>query len=161
MKTYTMVRVIKERFTVKADSRAEAIRIATRGRIISDHTKEPWGYVKENIYFTIIGPDNTSEIGQLLREEDAQRIVACVNACLGIGTEWLGKNAGMLQSLVEDIQNVSCQLDDEKSKIGGLIKLVKPLCSSVNGDMYMGKEWEEKQVSLIRSAIANEEKDKP
>jgi hypothetical protein len=68
------------------------------------HTKEPWrvagsAFDNEGVKETVIhgldgraaiavtldfGPNNLS-----MREDNARRIVACVNACAGIGTEYL------------------------------------------------------------------------
>jgi hypothetical protein len=57
------------------------------------HSKEPWywkyGYIfsAEHKVVTYIDPRCDDEISQ----EDADRIVACVNACRGIPTELLGR----------------------------------------------------------------------
>ena len=56
---------------------------------MSEHTLEPWFYTGSDIWNLV--PDNNGEATQNLianaSENDARRIVACVNACAGIETE--------------------------------------------------------------------------
>lgn len=49
---------------------------------MSDHTPEPWRVIMEGAHYTLV-MEGFPEIGQILRKEDARRIVACVNACKG------------------------------------------------------------------------------
>ena len=56
-----------------------------------NHTKEPWNTWK-NLYPRVITSEFESEdIARATYEEDALRIVACVNACAGITNEALEK----------------------------------------------------------------------
>ena len=92
----------------------------------------------------------------------ARRIVACVNACAGIGTEWLEKNAAMLQSIVGDIQNVSCQLDDTKAQRDELLAAAKAALEHLP-DLDSAPNGIEPSAirasRLIRAAIYNAEKE--
>lgn len=96
---------------------------------MSEHTKEPWHHGTDERQIEGINGNIVCIVsGALLNEstiEDARRIVACVNACAGISTEWLEKNAAMLQSMAEDIQNVSCQLDEAKAQRDELLAEVE------------------------------------
>lgn len=81
-----------------------------------EHTKEPWGYDGHSGigainsdqlnggYFTaeVMGPD---------KEANARRIVACVNACVGVGTEYLEDN-GLIIELVREHNTVLKQRDE-------------------------------------------------
>lgn len=57
------------------------------------HTKEPWSWcigVMESVQVAIDGADG-SEITGWLEPKNARRIVACVNACAGLPTEFIEK----------------------------------------------------------------------
>jgi len=106
---------------------------------MSEHTKEPWKVVGPYFGHFYIRNDPAEwngmgyqhicsvpyEQGVDFFHANARRIVACVNACEGIGTGWLEKNAAMLQSIVEDIQNVSCQLDEARAQRDELLAAAK------------------------------------
>lgn len=65
------------------------------------HTKEPWHVAPGGDYCDIVCQDHV-DIARTDVEEDARRIVACVNACIGLETE-------MLLALVRDgttLQNI-------------------------------------------------------
>lgn len=53
-----------------------------------NHTAGTWKCVREGWHFTVY-VNGRPEIGQIVKEDDARRIVACVNACEGISTEAL------------------------------------------------------------------------
>lgn len=72
---------------------------------MSQHTKEPWRAIKESCqsgdigtcsgddsWFSINSPDWSANGYEMNAEANARRIVACVNACAGIDTEWLEHN---------------------------------------------------------------------
>ena len=53
----------------------------------TEHTPEPWSYGEDNDGWYV--EKDRLQIAHGLSEEDARRIVACVNACAGIPTEVL------------------------------------------------------------------------
>ena len=63
------------------------------------HMKEPWSLIKEKLHWTSLlgapgtSPDNIGKtvIGEIQRDDDAQRIVECVNACAGFSTKLLSE----------------------------------------------------------------------
>ena len=72
---------------------------------MSEHTIEPWFYTGSDIWNLV--PDNNGEATQDLianaSENDARRIVACVNACAGIETETIESvDSEKINSLIED-----------------------------------------------------------
>lgn len=59
-----------------------------------EHTKEPWQFLRRGEYGRTSGVQRGNEGGFLLQgssreqeDADARRIVACVNACIGVSTE--------------------------------------------------------------------------
>lgn len=50
------------------------------------HTPGPWRIVPEGFHSTLVS-EGQPEIGQIIHEANARRIVACVNACEGINTK--------------------------------------------------------------------------
>ncbi len=77
------------------------------------HTPEPWK-VKEDKMAGLLAWDIDSNSGlitfeSLISQEDARRIVACVNACAGISTEELEK-------IVSDNCNVEDHYRAEQSE---------------------------------------------
>lgn len=54
------------------------------------HTPEPLSYGEDNDGWYVAR--GNEQIGYCLTEDDARRIVACVNACAGISTENLEEN---------------------------------------------------------------------
>lgn len=71
---------------------------------MSEHSPEPW--FKD---LTYIYDDNENPVGPILSsngdysEQDARRIVACVNACKGIETEAI---EGLAEGTIEDALKV-------------------------------------------------------
>jgi hypothetical protein len=74
---------------------------------MTDHTPTPWAVKTEGTGITLIVDDqgliiaqvtgyvrNSIESGKGEAKENARRIVACVNACVGIPTETLDKYYG-------------------------------------------------------------------
>ena len=53
----------------------------------TEHTQEPWSYGEDNDGWYV--EKDGLQIAHGLTEEDARRIVACVNACAGLPTEVL------------------------------------------------------------------------
>ena len=53
----------------------------------TEHTPEPWSYGEDNDGWYV--EKDGLQIAHGLSEEDARRIVACVNACAGLPTEVL------------------------------------------------------------------------
>ena len=53
----------------------------------TEHTQEPWSYGEDNDGWYV--EKDGLQIAHGLTEEDARRIVACVNACAGIPTDVL------------------------------------------------------------------------
>ena len=62
------------------------------------HTQEPWSFVKICQGVVDIKHDHGTQmierVGEVITEENARRIVACVNSCAGIPTEVLENIAG-------------------------------------------------------------------
>jgi hypothetical protein len=62
---------------------------------MSGHTQEPWSYSEGNVYASdqslIVTAVDASGHLDIAPEDCARRIVACVNACSGIGTDDLEK----------------------------------------------------------------------
>ncbi len=58
---------------------------------MSEQTKEPWIYELPNVNFEglIMGRHGGVVFDGDFTEANARRIVACVNACAGVPTEWL------------------------------------------------------------------------
>ena len=58
----------------------------------TEHTPEPWKSIEEQFHgevMNFIGDKDGGTIGEIYTEDDASRIVACVNACAGLPTEVL------------------------------------------------------------------------
>ena len=58
----------------------------------TEHTPEPWKSIEEQFHgevMNFIGDKDGGTIGEIYTENDARRIVACVNACAGLPTEVL------------------------------------------------------------------------
>ena len=58
----------------------------------TEHTLEPWKSIEEQFHgevLNFIGDKDGRTIGEIYTENDARRIVACVNACAGLPTEVL------------------------------------------------------------------------
>ena len=53
------------------------------------YTPEPWSYHQRGTYFVLTGGARVTIDGSAKNEANARRIVACVNACVGITTEEL------------------------------------------------------------------------
>ena len=83
-----------------------------------NHTKEPWD-TWENLYpRVIISTSEREDIARVTYIEDAQRIVACVNACAGITNEAL--EAGVVEwgvNMANDITSGDIWKDGEKVKV--------------------------------------------
>lgn len=92
------------------------------------HTKEPWRVVSDVPVMAIysepedyrvvqtVNQNNFNTYGKsrvdvgIYKQEDAERIVACVNACAGITNEVL--EAGIVKGCIEIIQNQTPRPDD-------------------------------------------------
>ena len=58
----------------------------------TEHTPEPWKSIEEQFHgevMNFIGDKDGGTIGEIYTENDARRIVACVNACAGLPSEVL------------------------------------------------------------------------
>lgn len=84
---------------------------------MADHTKEPWLCDKRTVYalnkngfdiFSAVVQDCRTSNSEM--EENARRIVACVNACEGISTENLEDNKPIIE-LANDYNAVLKQRD--------------------------------------------------
>jgi len=74
--------------------------------LMSEHTKEPWGIHKSKNFVAILDSEgkHLAELWQRAEYDsvaNARRIVACVNACVGIETETLERlsHCGVLTPL--------------------------------------------------------------
>ena len=123
----------------------------------SKHTPEPWHIGAMESGQVAIDAANGSEITGWLDPDDARRIVACVNACAGLDTEYLetvglpefaGKQlcADMVQ---RELDAVIAQRDQLLAALGSLMPVAKDWCD------YRGnpQSLEEKMVAA-RAAIA-------
>jgi len=79
------------------------------------HTKEPWEVAEDKCYMQQIVNSTGLCIAKLIEEEDAERIVACVNACKGITTEALEARVVEkgVQKLWDYYEENSCSLSEE------------------------------------------------
>jgi len=71
----------------------------------AQHTQEPWSIGEDNDgwYITYIPSDEQHGYG--LSESDAERIVACVNACAGMSNDELAEFAdGSLKTWIDDAE---------------------------------------------------------
>jgi hypothetical protein len=105
------------------------------------HTPEPWYAcinVNDKTTFAIDSTNPRSAyIADDLREEDADRIVACVNACKNVPNEWLQENA--VYALIDERDNYKriinedidamAALQEERNK---LLKASEYLLKSIN-----------------------------
>lgn len=81
-----------------------------------EHTKEGWKYdeVKGRTYISPV--DETNNDGSIIallygpqRKENASRIVACVNACEGIGIALLEQGGGIWKKSIEKAEAVDAE----------------------------------------------------
>lgn len=79
-----------------------------------EHTKEPWW----NHGVIIKANDNIP--AQATSEEDARRIVACVNACAGIPTEQL--ESGEVRSVRDELADIAT-LEKQRDELLAALKL--------------------------------------
>ncbi len=91
------------------------------------HTKEPWavGHVGDTIKKLVpisgrtsiltIAYEDDRPFAAVYKEEDARRIVACVNACSGISTELLDLPAFSLKEELDRVDSL-IQKDEEREK---------------------------------------------
>lgn len=76
-----------------------------------NYTPEPWRVIEKKTVFPggqqeycVCSSDGKKILAYCMREDDASRIVACVNACKGLTTEYLESvSAGFLCEMVDSI----------------------------------------------------------
>jgi hypothetical protein len=87
------------------------------------HTPEPWETTSDGTDWGLCGENGGENIAELMTEENAARIVACVNACAGLNPEgikvalesleWLANgNADGLHSAREQARHALRALKD-------------------------------------------------
>jgi len=74
---------------------------------MKEHTKEPWVHNGDGTIWHTQGCGG--QLGRFYREEDARRMVTCVNACAGIPTEQL-ERGGLEMSLLAAIADIRTAL---------------------------------------------------
>lgn len=96
------------------------------------HTPEPWIYGEDNDGFFIepLRTGNTFDSEQLvyaLRDADAKRIVACVNACAGVETELLVMAKDPIVPLVAifEYSKLNKKYQNQKSLITEMLAALK------------------------------------
>jgi hypothetical protein len=123
------------------------------------HTTEPW--ISGPNGLNIIDPKTGFVIAlthgnNLKRRDDIRRIVACVNACVGIGTEQLEKYGshaivtGNTLVLGDNLKNAEKQLDELLKSSSRAIEAWDATVLPVSNDGMMQERME-----TLRSAIAN------
>lgn len=125
---------------------------------MSTHTKEPWivtGGERIKYVEARIGNGMLQEIASCMivehgnHEENARRIVACVNACAGIPTETLE----MASSSIAVSQSLNGYLDMRKQR--------NELLAALKGIQdLMGFEWLLPEFDAARDAISKSESTK-
>lgn len=96
------------------------------------HTKEPWAQFESdkraiveaaNPMLSLLSIDEDG-LGIFFEEEDARRVVACVNACAEIDTE-------LLEIVVENNKTLKGVLDNAETKRDGLLVAMKKAAEEI------------------------------
>jgi hypothetical protein len=119
---------------------------------MNEHTPEPWEADLSSVCYTIYakqGPDSYKEIGDTRdNKANAERIVACVNACAGIETETLAEGP----TLAEVIRMRKNEYDNMKADADRLAEALRLYI----GDDYKCTWWERRD--RARSALKSHER---
>ena len=144
---------------------------------MSKHTPEPWKISHDDSTeeWSIITNQHGSIIANVNEEtgpelvgsapvmrkmpglENARRIVACVNACIGIRTEALEHRSHLLKAVDDDIAQLTAQRDQLLAALQGMIDIANDSQGvagyHLNGEVADWDEFEEWQAAC--DAIAN------
>lgn len=96
---------------------------------MSEHTKEPW---VADAYGNILAGSPAYYLGRIDQDDavaNARRIVACVNACAGLDTEWLEdeQNRNVLTRMVHDIMENEDKVEQLQSANAELVEFLREL----------------------------------
>lgn len=126
------------------------------------HTAEPWAYEHGNghysgsIVITSFAMSAKSPLAVISdicgdAEDDARRIVACVNACKEIPTEWLESN-GAYAVPVPSLRTLLNQRDE----LLAALKQAEGFVEGYVGEGF-GDDFDSPTLEIIRNAIAKSE----
>jgi len=94
------------------------------------YTKEPYSIRDDGHWGLVILGGDGSYVAELsgqndeLANDDARRIVACVNACAGIASDTLEKSSGWQMAVINTAEIHKSQRDDLLDALKGLYELV-------------------------------------
>jgi hypothetical protein len=117
------------------------------------HTNGPWNagfYTGMELPFNICAPDGRV-IATVKSEHDRSRIVACVNACAGIPTDWLEQCASNKENDPEIIDKVVAELKQQRDE---LLEAAQPALEALEDLAEYSSTRKAEQITALRAAIA-------
>jgi hypothetical protein len=134
---------------------------------MSGHTKEPWAIFGAFNHIMGIEYEEAQRRGvphaqwtHNCSEEDARRIVACVNALQGVPTDWLEKAAdlGINDVTTGNLFSARLKLQQQRDKLLAALKALIPLAdfgAAEQSPPYADKHLIENAIALIAEIEAS------